>query len=470
MKLWHTLMNLVNEFESCCSRKRTFFWLVVVLMGFTIKSDFLGVTSLARAVNLLPNYYTCLLNFFHSAAVDLEMLKILWAKMIFKYFDGMVRINGRCVILGDGIKVGKEGKKMPGVKWLHQSSDNNGKAAYIMGHSMQVLALLVRGLSTVFAVPLAGEIHEGLRFDYRDKQTQLDKLFVMLLSVKLPELCYLVADKYYCAGRLMKQLISKNIHLITMMKRHSVAYYPVEKSSSKKGKGRPKTYGKRVKLFDLFHANLDFIEAVMPNHPGVLIHYAVKELLWKPLGLVVKFVFVRHPEKGNAIILSTDCSLSALDIITGYSLRFKIEVMFKQAIYQLGTFMYRFWLKAMAPIKRGQEGDQQLQFAPKAFKDEVKKKIAVYHLFIQLGLIAQGLVQYLSIHHHKVVFKSFGTWLRTLRENTLPSEMVVCMALKNTYLDFLLDGEKFTIFKKFLGKRTGVSLPMNKIPVKRKAA
>jgi hypothetical protein len=208
----------------------------------------------------------------------------------------------------------------------------------------------------------------------------------------------------------------------------------------------------------------------MPNHPTVRIHYAVKELLWKPLGMIVKFVFVRHPEKGNAIILSTDRSLGALDIITCYSLRFKIEVLFKQAIYQLGTFMYRFWLKAMAPIKRAQQGDQQLQFAPKAFKDKVKKKIVVYHIFIQLGLIAQGLVQYLSIHHHKVVFKSFGTWLRTFRENTLPSEMVVCMALKNTYLNFLIDSEKFTIFKKFLGKRTGISPPMNKMSVKRKAA
>jgi len=32
-----------------------------------------------------------------------------------------------------------------------------------------------------------------------------------------------------------------------------------------------------------------------------------------------------------------------------YSLRFKIEIMFKQAIHQIGTFMCRFWLKAMLP-------------------------------------------------------------------------------------------------------------------------
>ena len=101
MTLWNTWMDLVNKLKSSCSHKRTFMWMIVVLMGFTIKSDFWGVTSLARAVNLLPNYYTCMLNFFHSNAVNLELLKQLWVNIVFKYFSGIVRVNGRCLIVGD---------------------------------------------------------------------------------------------------------------------------------------------------------------------------------------------------------------------------------------------------------------------------------------------------------------------------------------------------------------------------------
>src|SRR5574338_1403055 len=127
MELWNIWLSLVNQFESACSRKRTFFWLITILIGFTIKFDSIGVTSIARGVGLLPNYYTCLLNFFNSTAVNLSALRTLWINLVFSQFVGLTQINGRYLLVGDGIKVGKEGKKMPGVKSLHQESESNSK-------------------------------------------------------------------------------------------------------------------------------------------------------------------------------------------------------------------------------------------------------------------------------------------------------------------------------------------------------
>jgi hypothetical protein len=453
MELWNIWLSLVNHFESACSRKRTFFWLVIVLIGFTIKFDSIGVTSIARGAGLLPNYYTCLLHFFSSTAVNLKILQSLWLKNVFQ-FNGLVTLNGRYLILGDGIKIGKEGKKMPGVKWLHQQSDSNSKAEYIMGHSIQVLSILAKGLSTYFSIPLIGEIHEGIRLTYKDSRTLLDKMIEILVNIKLPGPVYFVADKYYCSGRFMKQLIGSGIHMITMMKKNAVAYYSVEKKS--KRRGRPKKYGNRVKLFSLFETDLSFTAVPMPGNNKLIIEYCVIELFWKPLGALAKFVLVRHPEKGNAISMTTDLSLDPMDIIFGYSLRFKIEVMFKQAVHQIGVFMYRFWLKCMLPNKRG-SGDSVLQFEPKEFNEKFLNKLHAYHLFIQLGLIAHGLIQYLSIHCHKKVWKNFGTWLRTIRENTLPSEKVVALTLSKTYLEFLIDGAIPRIFKKFLTKRIDLS-------------
>ena len=57
MKLWVEWMSLVNILRPAFSRQRTFYWMIVVLIGFTIKSDFSGVTSLARGAGILPNYY-----------------------------------------------------------------------------------------------------------------------------------------------------------------------------------------------------------------------------------------------------------------------------------------------------------------------------------------------------------------------------------------------------------------------------
>jgi hypothetical protein len=43
------------------------------------------------------------------------------------------------VLIADGIKVSKEGKKMPAVKLMHQDSQSNAKAEYIMGHYLQAI-------------------------------------------------------------------------------------------------------------------------------------------------------------------------------------------------------------------------------------------------------------------------------------------------------------------------------------------
>lgn len=450
MELWNKWESVVNQLERAFSRKKTFCWFVLVLIGFTIKFDAMGVTSLARGVGLLPCYYTSMLHFFTSSAVDLEKLQRLWTAVVFKCFSGIVRINGRCVIAGDGIKIGKEGKKMPGVKWLHQASESNSKAEHITGHSIQVAALIVQGLSTYFAVPLIGQIHEGLRLGSEDKRSLLDKLFEMVVGLDIPEAFYLVLDRYYCSGKFIKQLVSKNIHIVTMMKRNAVAYQPAMKVENKK-RGRPSKYGEKVKLFSLFEREQNWIQTTIAS--GVIVEYCSVELFWKPFGDLALFVLTRHPTKGEAIAMSTDRTVPPLSLIMVYGLRFKIEVLFKQAVHQVGVFLYRFWIKSIAPRTRKQRGDQNLEdFAP-TLQQRITKKMHAYHVFIQCGLIAQGLLQYLSIHYYKSVWSSFGTWLRTIRDNTLPSEMVTALAMTRTYNEFLEDEQHMGIFKKFLMKK-----------------
>lgn len=314
---------------------------------------------------------------------------------------------------------------------------------------------MTQGLSTYFAIPLLGKIHEGLRLCSGDSRTLLDKMIELLIELKLAEGFYFVGDKYYCSGRFMKQLIGKNIHIVTMMKRNAVAYFlPIEPTT--KRRGRPATYGPSIKLFSLFDTQPPFITTLMPGHSKLLIEYCVIQLLWRPLGQLVQFVLVRHPEKGLSIIMSTDLKADPLSLILIYCLRFKIEVLFKQAVHQVGAFMYRFWLKMMPPKKR-RTGDQFLQFAPDDYKQKLLQKLNAYQLFIQLGFIAQGLMQYLSMQCYQTVWKNFGTWLRTIRANTLPSEKVVSLAMSRTYVQFLIDERKWSIFKKFLRDRTDIS-------------
>ncbi len=92
---------------------------------------------------------------------------------------------------------------MPAVKLLHQESDNVTKPSYIMGYSTHAVSLFARAADSLFAVPLGMKIHEGLVLSNRFRKTLYDKLIDMISQITLPEPFYLVADAYYCNGKMV---------------------------------------------------------------------------------------------------------------------------------------------------------------------------------------------------------------------------------------------------------------------------
>ena len=169
-------------------------WFATIVAGMTVRTELLGVTSIVRALNLRPNLYNLLRKHFHSSAVKLDRLSALWVQAVLRLFPSPVSVNGRLVLVADGIKAPKRGKKMPAVKLLHQQSESNTKPEYIMGHSMQAISLLVTAAESVFAVPLAARIHEGLVWCNADKRTLLDKMLGLLGILNIGAPCYFVAD------------------------------------------------------------------------------------------------------------------------------------------------------------------------------------------------------------------------------------------------------------------------------------
>ena len=161
---------------------------------------------------------------------------------------------------------------------------------------------------------------------------------------------------------------------------------------------------------------------------------------------------MKHPVRGKIVLMTTDLLLPALDIIELYGLRFKIEVAFKQAVHTIGTYAYHFWMKNMTKIKR-RSGDQHLHKKTKEYRDAVVRKMRAYHAHIQLGAIAQGMMQYLSMLAHQEVWRSFGSWLRTIRPDVLPSEQVVQSAMRNTFAEFIDGSAESVTLAKFIGER-----------------
>ena len=110
-----------------------------------------------------------------------------------------------------------------------------------------------------------------------------------------------------------------------------------------------------------------------------------------------------------------------IDVIRLYGLRFKIELSFQQALRMIGAYAYHFRMRWMDKIAR-HSGTQHLHQKSDHDRDAVRRKLGAYHRHIRIGLIAQGILQYLAVTYPRLVWASFGSWLRTIRPGIPPSD------------------------------------------------
>ena len=449
--LWSAWWNIASHLRPAFTRHATFLWFAAALAACCVRPDLRGVTSFVRALGFQRRCYERFLGMFHSTAVDLSLLRSLWTTTVLSLLKPFLfTVNGHPVFIADGIKAAKTGRKMPGVKKLHQESQDNSKPEYIFGHSCQAIAVVVRAATSFFALPLATAIHEGVTFSNRDKRTLLDKLVTLFGSLDVTCAAYLVADRYYASAKVIRALLKRGQHLISAMRSNAVAYMPAP-APVKRRRGRPKKYGRKIPLKSLFLDRHLYASAPSPvyGERGVDILYRAVELYWKPVGHLVRFVSVIHPSRGCMTFLSTDLSLDPLDVIRCYGLRFKIELAFKQAVHSVGTWCYHFWMAGMTP-RGNRSGNQHVHRKSNHYRDAVRRKLAAYDCHLQMGTIAQGLLQMLSVMHAPLVWRLFGSWLRTIREGIPPSEGIVSLALRQCLPEFLASSRETNILAKFI--------------------
>ena len=69
---------ILLQFRDCFNRPAAFNWFVIVIMGFIVRLDHHGVSSIIRWLGLEPSLYTALLSFFRTSSWDLKCIQLRW--------------------------------------------------------------------------------------------------------------------------------------------------------------------------------------------------------------------------------------------------------------------------------------------------------------------------------------------------------------------------------------------------------
>ncbi len=424
------------------SRRTAYCWFVVVFVGFILRTDNFGVSSIVRALFLPAESYTCLLHFFHSSAWNVETIMAIWWQWLVKK-NVAHRVGNRLVLVGDHTKTPKDGRKMPAVTTLHQDSETGSKPSYFRGHHWGCIGILVQACDKYFAVPLWANIQEGLTLlANSDEKRYLPKTVQIVEMAKktshaMSTEAYLVLDAYFAVGPVFlaaaEQLngVSNFVHILTRAKKNIVAYCKPPKKK-KHQRGRPREYGKKLKLAELFDSKakcyaFQTIEADIYGK-NENIRYLVLDLIWKPVKGMLRFILVESSH-GRIILMTSDLNLDPVTAIQLYCRRVAIETMFNILKNTLGAMGYHFWSQYLSRASR----------RPKKKKDQEQNStnptrtnntLAAIEKFVNVQLLVLGMLQLIAKQFPAEVKTKANCWLRTVSANT-PSEFVTRTALAN---------------------------------------
>jgi hypothetical protein len=452
--MWKELERFLLFMRPAFSRQATYGWFVIVFTGFLLRTDTFGVSSIIRALMLAPENYIGLLHFFHSTAWSAEGIMALWWQWL-RQKAVAYRIGDRLVFLGDHTKTPKDGRKMPAVTTLHQDSETAGKPSYFRGHHWGCIGMLVQAGGKYFATPLWANIQEGLALfkNSGDMQTLPKTTQIVEMAQRaawaMGTPAYLVLDAYFAVGPVFgaaaRELngVKNFIHILTRAKKNVVAYRdPPPKK--KHQRGRPREYGQKLKLLNLFDSKAKcytFQKAPADIYgQSETIRYLVLDLLWRPVKSKLRFILA-ETSRGRIMLMTSDLHLNPVTAIQLYCRRVTIETLFDTLKNTLGGMGYHFWSQYLSPAsRRPQKKNKQKQSSSNL--RQTQNTLAAMEKFVNVQLLVLGMLQLIAKQFPQQVKNKANCWLRTVTANT-PSEFVTRTALakvlKNNLYDFAKD-------------------------------
>ena len=433
-----------------------------------IRADHLGLTSIIRELSLTPVSYNLILHFFRADSWYIGTVRQTWLQLIAR-LPILYRVDGRAVMVGDGVKQSKEGRFMPGVIKIHQESGNSAKGEYIFGHMFGGLGVIIGGMhNKLYCLLISLKLHCGLEaingWDGNEKYKEESHVVKMVRDAieAVRELgpSILLLDRLYLTVPMLIALsTASNLHVVTKAKTNAAAYLDPE---PKNGRGAKRKKGEKVLVSSLFRAKAKEFRTVTATLYGKnqSVRYYDTDLLWGNK-LYQKLRFVLAVFNGDeTILVSTDLTLSPEQIIELYCHRFKIECSFRELKQVVAGFSYRFWSKDMPKldkfIKNKESQDKLTKIVDENARVNIKLTVGAIERFALLGSIALGLLQIISLLFANTFSDPAVRYLRT-KSNTVPSEATVAHFMRKSIFRLLRSFPDLTISRLISSREINIS-------------
>jgi hypothetical protein len=420
------------------TRRAAFAWFVVVFAGLALRSDWLGATSIVRALDLSPGLYQSLLHFFHASSWSGPLL-LDWCVQWLAKNGLLFRKNGRIVIDGDETKTPKEGRRMPGVKTLRQTSETSSKPSYFRGHEWAVLGVLIGGTGRLFCAPAWAELL-GVDRDHESAKGPRSARIVTAASQLADRLgfrAYVNLDAFYATGPVFRAANSTaNIIVVTRAKKNFRAYLPAKLCTVRR-RGRPRKYAGSLRVNELYDSDPSLFQTRTANVYGrpENIRVLARVLYWKPAAALVLFVLVQT-SASRITLMCSDIHTDSVDVLELYCHRPLIEVTFDTIKNLLGLMEYRFWSNSLEPQSRRPARNTTERHS--ANPDATEQTLAAIVNFVHVGLVLLAFLQAFACKFTDQVSAEADCWLRT-PSGPVPSEFVAKLALGSIIRRFLRD-------------------------------
>jgi hypothetical protein len=247
-----------------------------------------------------------------------------------------------CVVIDETI-VEKSSRRMYGVAWQRNTHGGWCRGTHILGHYWLMVGLLVRVAGRTMCLPLAFRLYrQKKRCPADEYRTPCQVALELLQSLPWPAAPDLVRTVVADAGFADQHLLrwcAENDFVAIVRGRMDARVHDLYVEQT--GRGRPRVWGEPIALVQFAAEAAHFTQttALYQNRTPVQLASLVGR--HRQSGLPMRFVILRTAGKDDAVVMSTDLSLTPREIAGLYADRFAIEMTFRELKQHFGLGDYQ---------------------------------------------------------------------------------------------------------------------------------